>query len=125
MFKDLPIHLTYLIAGLLVGAFIYARFAPSPPAKSLESKTDTVYIERIIKKKDGSVVVEKIVKQREEVKVKTDQKQYRVSLIPSYKFVDQKVSYGASIERRIFRDLWMGIHGSSAGDIGVSVSLEF
>lgn len=125
MWENLKVNLIYLALGLLCGAFLYARFTPEPIPQKLDSKKDTVYVERIIKKKDGTVVVEKIERVKETIKIENPKHQYRVAILPTYNFLDAKVIYGASIERRIIGDLWMGVYGSTRGDIGLQVGLEF
>jgi hypothetical protein len=126
MLQNLKLHLIYFGIGILIGAFLYARFKPDP-IQSLKSdiKKDIIYIDRVIKKKDGTVVEEKIVKQKEETKTENQKHQYRVSAIPNYDLQERKIIYGALIERRMFGDLFMGIYGSSDLNIGVSISLEF
>jgi hypothetical protein len=127
--KDLAIKIgvVFLLIGL---AFAYGRYSAPKSVETKEViKKETEYITREIKQPDGTVIKEVI--NRDLTQKATDNKvvyqkpQYKVNIIPQYNFDSNKVTYGASVEKRISGPIFVGIYANTEKAIGVSVGIEF
>lgn len=126
--------------GVLALAIAFASGRYFAPVKIQEKqvvkevvRTEKEYVTREIKKPDGTVIKEVIVtdtvktaKEKTKEKIVTNEKpNYKASIIPKYSFKDYKISYGASVEKRLMGPVFGGVYADTDKNLGVVISLEF
>lgn len=117
---------------VLLLAFMFGLGRYTAPAKIEEKQIvtkETEYITREIVKPDGTVVKETIKKDTatKENQTVVDNKKagFKVSLIPQYSFDTKKTTYGATVEKRIMGNIFVGIYADTDKKIGATISMEF
>jgi hypothetical protein len=116
------------IVALAVSYGTGRYLSPSKVETKETVKTETEYITRIIKQKDGTIIKEKIKKDTKdttkESKTESIKPQYKVSVFPQYNLETSKTKYGGSVEKRVLGNVFIGVYGDTDKNIGVAVTLE-
>lgn len=103
-------------------------FSPAKIETKETVKTETEYITRIIKQKDGTIIKEKIKKDSTDIskesKTESIKPQYKVSVFPQYNLETSKTKYGGSVEKRFLGNVFLGVYGDTDKNVGVAVTLE-
>lgn len=121
------------ISGVvLLLAFMFGLGRYTAPTKIEEKQIvtkETEFITREIVKPDGTIVKETIKKDTatKENQTVVDNKKagFKVSVIPQYSFDTKKTIYGATVEKRIMGNIFVGIYADTDKKIGAVLSMEF
>lgn len=138
-------YLYYIISAVfvfLVGFFSARHTSPErivtkevEVVKTVVQK-DTKTIIKKVKSPDGTVTTEIVKEDKSNINQNTsknketivnNEKQWKATLFTSFEAIARpsEASYAASIERRIVGPIFVGVWGSTQGNGGVSVSVEF
>lgn len=115
----------------LIGAFIYAQFAPEPKPeiqvveKVVEVKSGVI-TRKVVKKKDGSEQIDEIEQylsnRQSDVSIiqKPQEKKNVVAIIPKYDLFDKRSSIGV-----LYTHKNIGVYLSSDKQVGLVLSYQF
>ncbi len=116
-----------MVVGICLGAGILYRFMPRPMVLENPVVTENREIKRAFDSQGklvSEVVVERSIKPMPNPKPR-----YKITLIPSYSFLDGRFNYAGLYEKRydlpIIGDCYLGLYASSKLELGVSISKEF
>ena len=138
-------YIYYILGALViffVGMFVGGKSVPPKTVtKEVEVvktvvQKDTKTIIKKVKSPDGTVTTEIVKEDKSNINQNTsknketivnNEKQWKATLFTSYEAIvrPSEASYAASIERRIVGPVFVGVWGSTQGNGGVSVSVEF
>lgn len=131
---NLKVNGAILLVGCVLGIFVGSKIrlpglpTSCPPPAAQAPKKEERKIEREFDKGTGKLSKETVVES-----ISTPQPQpkprYKITLIPTYSFIDRKFHTAGLYEKRydlpLIREAYLGIYANTKLEAGVSLSKEF
>lgn len=109
--------------GTCLGYKLFNKALPQViPVSTEDKKTTRNYAP------DGKIISEVVVEHKSQP-MHNPKPRYKISLIPSYSFLDRKFNYAGLYEKKyvlpMIGDCYLGLYTSSKLELGISISKEF